>query len=370
MHYSWTANGSATATVTFGFRDGSGDDAYEGQVNKNGVRVGAKNFSGMATRTFSVVSGDVITISVDTFVGAFYMLSFYNVSVSVAVSAATTTTTTTAAPTTTTVAPTTTTTTTSPPNGDANYNAVSLLLHLDNNLTDNSSSPKTCSLSSVGTDGAIFSTDAAKFGTHGIQFNGVSVASSEEYNNNIEFSRISAPIAGLPANWTYEMWFKPQSAWGVGNNSTKTLACAGDRYYSLWDLSYGNSNLVFSMSHYDWGIEGGAFTNITVSRSVGTISADWHHVAVSRDGTSIRLFLDGVLLGSAGTLGSDNVLLDPSGPIAIPNPVYIGANATYDLYQAPWANGWAGSVDDIRITNATRYTSNFTIPSSPFPNNS
>jgi hypothetical protein len=122
------------------------------------------------------------------------------------------------------------------------------------------------------------------------------------------------------------------------------------------------------MSHYDWGIEGGAFTNITVSRSVGTISADWHHVAVSRDGTSIRLFLDGVLLGSAGTLGSDNVLLDPSGPIAIPNPVYIGANATFDLYQAPWANGWAGSVDDIRITTATRYTSNFTIPSSPFPN--
>jgi hypothetical protein len=221
----------------------------------------------------------------------------------------------------------------------------------------------------VGTDGAIFSTDAAKFGTHGIQFNGVSVALPEEYNYNVEFSRISAPIFGLPANWTYEMWFKPQSAWGGGNNSTKTLACAGDRYYSNWDLYYGNGNLVFSIAHYDFAIEGGAYLNMTLSRSVGTISTNWHHVAVSRDGTSIKLFLDGILLGSAGTLGSDNVLLDPSASIAIPNPVYIGASAPYDIYQASWANGWAGYVDEIRITNATRYTSNFTIPSSPFPNN-
>jgi hypothetical protein len=84
IRYSWTANGSATVTATFGFTDNSGDDAYAGQVNKNGVRVGAAIYSGMATRTFSVVSGDVITISVDTGPGAFYQLSFYNVSVSAA----------------------------------------------------------------------------------------------------------------------------------------------------------------------------------------------------------------------------------------------------------------------------------------------
>jgi hypothetical protein len=77
--YSWTANGSATVTVTFGFTDNSGDGNC-GQVNKNGTRVNNQNCGGIATRTFSVVSGDVITISAD---GVFVMY-FYDVSVSAA----------------------------------------------------------------------------------------------------------------------------------------------------------------------------------------------------------------------------------------------------------------------------------------------
>ena len=77
--YSWTANGSATVTVTFYFSDDTGD-GFCSRVVKNSTRITPDNCGGTATRTFSVVSGDVITIGVDV-ANSMY---FDNVSVSAA----------------------------------------------------------------------------------------------------------------------------------------------------------------------------------------------------------------------------------------------------------------------------------------------
>jgi titin len=78
--YSWTANGSATVTVSFTFNDDQ-SEGYQAYVKKGSSTMGNSIASGSATRTFTVVSGDVITITADNAgVGQY----FDNVSVSAA----------------------------------------------------------------------------------------------------------------------------------------------------------------------------------------------------------------------------------------------------------------------------------------------
>lgn len=76
----------------------------------------------------------------------------------------------------------------------------------------------------------------------------------------------------------------------------------------------------------------------------------WYHVAACRQGTNLRLFVDGVQQGAVQT-DSTNV----SGST---NPLILGALQLSGFLQ--YLNGW---LDDVRITKAARYTANFTPPS-------
>lgn len=77
----------------------------------------------------------------------------------------------------------------------------------------------------------------------------------------------------------------------------------------------------------------------------------WIHVAVTRESGSVRLFIDGVLQGSA-TTNTTNLT---------GTTVRFG----YSTQDAGSYNGWA---DELRITKGVaRYTANFTPPTEPFP---
>lgn len=78
----------------------------------------------------------------------------------------------------------------------------------------------------------------------------------------------------------------------------------------------------------------------------------WHHIAVSRASGTTRLFLDGVLQGSAV---SDSNSYVQGGPLII--------NGRYALDYSP-----AGYVDEFRVSNSARYTANFTPSVVPFAN--
>ena len=75
----------------------------------------------------------------------------------------------------------------------------------------------------------------------------------------------------------------------------------------------------------------------------------WVHVAVCRASGTSKLFLDGVLQGSA----SDTTNLTETA-YSIGNSV--GGN-----------NEFIGYIDDIRVSKMARYTSAFTAPTEPFP---
>jgi hypothetical protein len=75
----------------------------------------------------------------------------------------------------------------------------------------------------------------------------------------------------------------------------------------------------------------------------------WYHIAATRESGTVRLFVDGTLLGSK----SDATPATNSSPLQIGKDVIV-------------SNFFDGNIDEIRISNGiARYTSNFT-PSGPF----
>ena len=87
-----------------------------------------------------------------------------------------------------------------------------------------------------------------------------------------------------------------------------------------------------------------------------TLSADtWYHVAVSRSGTSTKMFVNGTQVGSTWT-DTTNYLGAASRP-------RIGANGN-----ATDSNNFAGYLEEIRISKGiARYTGAFTPPAAPHP---
>ena len=89
--------------------------------------------------------------------------------------------------------------------------------------------------------------------------------------------------------------------------------------------------------------------------SAGTITVDstWHHIALVRDTTTLRLFLDGTADGTAA-VGTDTLFNSPS-------KYAIGRGGEFaGLY----LNGW---IDEVRFSKGVaRWTSNFTPPTAPY----
>ena len=81
-----------------------------------------------------------------------------------------------------------------------------------------------------------------------------------------------------------------------------------------------------------------------------TVSAStWHHIAVSRQGTSTKLFLDGIQAGSTWTDTTTYIQC----------PVVIGA-------QYSGSSSLNGYIDEIRVSNTARYTTTFTPSTTAF----
>jgi hypothetical protein len=80
----------------------------------------------------------------------------------------------------------------------------------------------------------------------------------------------------------------------------------------------------------------------------------WHHVALTRQNGNMRLYFDGVEIASSNSVSNGT-----SGP-------YTGLTGRGFFN---FGKGFNGLLDEFRITNGTaRYTSNFTPPALPFPN--
>ena len=218
---------------------------------------------------------------------------------------------------------------------DPNISQVSLLLHGNGTngsttITDSSPSPK--AVTAVG-NAQISTAIADPFGnsTRGVlAFDGT--------GDYLNISSNSAFGYGS-SNFTIETWV-------YRNVSTAVLVILDQRAAASVQLVptlYINSTTLFYYANGSNRITGGVVP-----------ASQWVHIALSRSGTSTRLFIDGLQTGSTYT---DTLNY-------IDSPVRIGDG---NDGVSPTAS-FSGYIDDFRITKGiARYTSNFTPPTAPFP---
>ena len=146
----------------------------------------------------------------------------------------------------------------------------------------------------------------------------------------------SADFGYNSGNYTIEAWVYPTST------STTNQIIVDQRWSSASDIApilYLSSSL-----HLFYSIG----TSVVISGATPLTLNNWHHIAVARNGTSTKLYLNGNQVGSTYT-GSENF---------VATPLTIGTR-----YNA--INSFAGYIDDLKISKGVaKYTgSTYTVPS-------
>lgn len=183
---------------------------------------------------------------------------------------------------------------------------------------------------------AKITTAQSKFGGASITFDGTGDYLQIPDDDDFDFTQ---------TNVTLEMWFRPGSA-----IVTDILMAKRDASNSGWQLNTTTSGAVAFQAY-----QGGSSI---ISMSGGTFTANsWHHVAVVKQGSVFKLYLNGTQVATD--------TLDTGGGEAITaNTVNIGIGR----YLLNTSFDYLGQMDEIRLSHSARYTSNFTPSSTAFTN--
>ena len=157
---------------------------------------------------------------------------------------------------------------------------------------------------------------------------------------------LTAPTSDLYAfgtgDFTVETWVRFGATSGfqllamLGNGIDASPAA-----YNAWSFYLGNGNLNFRRY---------APESVEASRAWSPTTGQWYHVAVSRNGSNLRLFVDGTQLGATFT-NSTNYAVVNTNPLTI-GRFQAGGGVIYST------NAY---LNNLRITKGfARYTANFT----------
>lgn len=213
---------------------------------------------------------------------------------------------------------------------DPYWSNVVLMLHFEGpnastTITDSSLNPKTVAASGnfkLTTSSSIAGAASAEIALSGSYGGGYATVSSD------------ADLALGTSDFTVEGSFK----WPGGNGGNLFTFASNN-----WNVGLVSSQLVF------WD---GAANRIVGS---GMTSGAVHHIALTRAGTAVRLFKDGVQIGSTWTDSAPTNLGQQS--------MRIGS---YPASGTPSGSEFHGLIDELRITKGiARYTSNFAVPTVP-----
>ena len=202
-----------------------------------------------------------------------------------------------------------------------------LCLRLDNNVTDASPSERTVTNNNV-----TFDASNKVFGTHSTYYNGSSSYLTTSYSSDFDFGS---------GDWTIEFWCKPnRNSPDVDTILTIDKNSQHQAYRYLFEF-FTNGSGIISLGVSD-------MTNqYSISNSTSIVGS-WHHIAGVRSGSTIKLYVDGVSVGTPVKVTSFTIPVDTSMVLNIGSRYGAGA----DSYQ-----GW---VDNVKVYKGlAKYTSNF-----------
>jgi len=213
-----------------------------------------------------------------------------------------------------------------PPSLSVSAGTVSLLCNYANGAIVDATGKNV--LETVGN--AVVSTTQSKYGGSSMYFDGTGDYLLAPYNKMQDLTQ---------GDFTVEGWFY-RAVSGVEHNILNNRFTTGG---ILWRINSANT-VTFS-------IQGGTITTIT---STGTIPATtWTHIAVSRSGANLRIFINGVIDGSSTTAANGT---------SSTTVLRVGCDENL-------TNAFNGYMQDLRITQGyARYVAAFTPPTSLLQN--
>lgn len=187
--------------------------------------------------------------------------------------------------------------------------------------------------STVTNNGGTLDTSSPKVGTASLAFNGSSHVSIAHDANQ----------AWGTGDFTIEYWLYADSPSTTDYKVLNKDGFIGRCFVNNFNSTYGAGALTFALP----GVTASVIT-------VGTVpDATWTYVTISRTNGTLYYGLNGSLQSQANythNFSSGN------------NPIEIAKQATYGGSQL------VGKIDSLRITKAGRYQTNFTPPTTEFPN--
>jgi DNA-binding beta-propeller fold protein YncE len=224
--------------------------------------------------------------------------------------------------------------------GDPYFSNVTCLLHFDgsNGGTTFADSSGNCTI--TGNANAVTTTAEIKYGSASLD--------CSAGNAYVYVSSASTGVMDFgTGDFTIECWIYRTSS------GSRDFVCDTRQ-------NTGNTGSFFLVVGTDNKLEWSANNISNSAKSTGTVPINqWVHLAVSREGTDIRLFIDGNLENTS-TLSS-SLVDDTNGTYP---PIIATTGFTWGT-TAPALNGY---MDDFRVTKGVaRYTASFTPPIEPFP---
>ena len=219
---------------------------------------------------------------------------------------------------------------------------VALLLHMDganggNTFADSSGKNYTVTPSS----GMTTSTTIVKFGS----------ASAYASTTSHYLSMTGATAANIfgfgSANFTVEAWIYPTQS------TTSASIYAWGITSSIVPSSFLEVNTTSGSLSFLYSTNGSSSTQLS-GGAAGLLTNGWHHVAIAREGSTMRGFIDGVQVFSGAI----------SGTIANQS-----ARSGYIMTTNGGSNTFLGYLDEFRVIKGSAiYTGNFVPPTAAFPN--
>ena len=227
-------------------------------------------------------------------------------------------------------------------------------------------------------------------------------------NGTNDIDRVKIPLLNPPPNgsslpinvgdnFTIEFWMR---AFASENTGTVQSTSNGDGWITgnvIFDR-----DIIDNPNNGDFGIAIGRPTITSTERVVafgcaagsvgrtiiGTTNVadgNWHHIAVTKSGSTIRVFVDGNIDATATDAPAGSIAYNPARSLSTRTPnapvfptntwdnepyIVLGAEKhDYDQYVnnlPPQYLSYSGFLDELRISDIVRYTAAFTPPTAPF----
>ena len=220
------------------------------------------------------------------------------------------------------------------PCGGGNDSNTMLLLHFNGattTFTDSSSLAHT-----MAGDGTVSQeTSVYKYGGSAVHFSG----DGTQYIINTGFFP-GTNFDFASGNFTVDGWINLDSSPNAGAALVGLIYIPDER---SWAVGINGTTLTFYYT-----TNGG--TDILVQKAYTFTSGTWYHIAIVRDGNTLRFFVNGQSIGTSDFTG-----VTIFNTVTHVHPITIGRFGNY----AGADDSFKGYVDELRVSNVARWTSNF-----------